>query len=309
MSLNFQKGIPLAKVIGGKYNNQILYVDDKSEDIPQDKQIDFDDEILNELLFSKMKGKNRANMARYRSVMDHLKKDVMPSDYESQELYRKSKQIKDDKKGKEFYLSDGVLQLIPNPNMERQTLYISGVSGSGKTTFIRKYIDMYRKLFPKRKIILFSQKNSDPALDGLKNVTRIVLNDELWKDPINCYDEFADSMVIFDDVDAVGDKKLKMAIDKLKEDCLQNGRDHNIETLITSHNVSNGISTRTILREAMWAILFKSGPQMQTSYYLNKYLGFSKEQLKRVMGLASRWIAIRQVAPMVLVYEKGAYLI
>jgi len=306
MSLNFSKGIPLAKVIGGRYDGEILYVDDKNE---VETTVDFDNEILNELLFSKMKGKNRVNVARIKSVMDHLDKNIIPSDIETQELYLNSKRIKDSKKGKEIYLSDGMLQMIPNPDMERQTLYISGVSGSGKSTFIKNYVGMYQKLYPKRKIILFSQKDSDPALDDIKNLIRIEINDELVRDPINCYETFKECMVIFDDVDAVGDKKIKMAIDKLKEDCLQNGRQHNIETLITSHNVSNGFSTRTILRESMWAVLFKSGPQMQTKYYLTKYLGMSKQETDRALTLSSRWFAIRQIAPMVLVYEKGAYII
>jgi hypothetical protein len=309
MSLNFYKGIPLAKVIGGKHNGEILYIDDTAEIIPDEKQVEFDDEILNELIFSKMKGKNRENIARYKSVMDHLKKDVLPSDYHTQELYKKSKQLKDDKKGKEVYFSDASLQMIPNPLLERQTLYISGVSGSGKSTFIKNYVAMYKKLYPKRQIILFSQKESDPALDDIKNLIRIKIDNELVEDPINCYETFKDAMVIFDDVDAVGDKKIKNAIDKLKEDCLQNGRDHNIETLITSHNVSNGLSTRTILRESMYAVLFKSGPQMQTKYYLMRYLGFSKQQSDRALSLPSRWFAIRQHAPMVVIYEKGAYII
>ena len=43
-------------------------------------------------------------------------------------------------------------QQIPNITTERQILYITGASGSGKSYFAKKFIDQYKQIYPKRVI-------------------------------------------------------------------------------------------------------------------------------------------------------------
>jgi len=49
-------------------------------------------------------------------------------------------------------ISDEILQLVPNPNVERQCLYVSGQSGSGKSHFTSEYVKNYKKTFSKNNI-------------------------------------------------------------------------------------------------------------------------------------------------------------
>jgi chromosomal replication initiation ATPase DnaA len=55
------------------------------------------------------------------------------------------------------------IQYIPNKKTERQILYITGASGSGKSYYTKQYCDQYRKLFPKNPIYLISSINEDSS--------------------------------------------------------------------------------------------------------------------------------------------------
>ena len=57
--------------------------------------------------------------------------------------------------------NDEVVKLIPNVSKERQVLYVSEQSGSGKSYFIMEYVKKYQKLFPKNDVILFSGLDED----------------------------------------------------------------------------------------------------------------------------------------------------
>ena len=46
--------------------------------------------------------------------------------------------------------NDAKFQQVPNPKTEREILYITGRSGSGKSTCTRKYLEEYKKKFRKR---------------------------------------------------------------------------------------------------------------------------------------------------------------
>ena len=46
-------------------------------------------------------------------------------------------------------------QIIPDTTHERDILYITGASGSGKSTFTRKYVEQYKKNIKTEKYIHF----------------------------------------------------------------------------------------------------------------------------------------------------------
>ena len=136
--LNLDKiGIPFAKIIGGKYNNEIVSV---SEDLTADKSF------------------------KYLGISN-----------------------------------DAKFQLIPNEKTEREILYITGPSGSGESTFVRKYLEQYKKVFKDREVYWFSSLPDDPSLDDIEP-KRIRLDSSIYEDPLSI-EEFANSVVIFDDVD------------------------------------------------------------------------------------------------------------
>ena len=54
---------------------------------------------------------------------------------------------------------NAMFQHIPNKNTERDIIYVAGMSGSGKSYYIKKYAEEYHAQFPKNEIYLFSFKN------------------------------------------------------------------------------------------------------------------------------------------------------
>ena len=90
---------------------------------------------------------------------------------------------------------------------EREISYITGPSGSGKSAYTRKYLEQWRKKNKDKEIYMFSSLPEDDSLDEIKP-KRIRLDASLHEDPIDI-DEFADSVMIFDDIAVISDKKIR----------------------------------------------------------------------------------------------------
>ena len=93
---------------------------------------------------------------------------------------------------------DGVFQQIPDSTKEREIIYITGCSGSGKSTYTRKFIEQHKKKKKDMQIYLFSALPDDESLDSVKP-QRILLDESLISDPIDVK-EFAESIVIFNEL-------------------------------------------------------------------------------------------------------------
>ena len=98
-----------------------------------------------------------------------------------------------------FAIQEGYLQLIPNPNTERQILYIAGASGSGKSYFTGQYLKEYKNTFPDNPIYMFSTiPKGDVSLKDVE-IDYIDLNTILEEELTS--KDFENSMVIFGDCD------------------------------------------------------------------------------------------------------------
>ena len=78
---------------------------------------------------------------------------------------------------------------------------------------------------------------------------RIILDDSLIDDPIDIK-EFADTVVIFDDIDVLTNKKIREKAYKIMNQGLESGRHYRINMVITNHLPSNGKDTRRFLNES-----------------------------------------------------------
>jgi hypothetical protein len=209
---------------------------------------------------------------------------------------------------REFKVVNGYIQLLPNTKT-RDTIYIAGKSGSGKSTWISKYLALYKEIYPENPIYLFSRLDEDDVLDQYKPI-RMTLNDELVNDPIDPDQELSNSLCIFDDTDTIKDKKIKGAVNELKNDILEIGRHENIFVCIVSHLINNYKETRTILNESMYITFFPSaGSPHGIKYMLKNNMGLDKKQIERIMSLPSRWVTIKNSCPLAVLYEKGIYLL
>jgi len=147
------------------------------------------------------------------SVSDHFASNA-DDDQDQNGLIKEFRQLK--------IANDSKFQHIPDTTKEREILYITGPSGSGKSTYTRKYLEQYVKKFKNRPIYLFSSLPSDESLDKIKP-KRIKLDDSLHTDPIKVH-EFKESVCIFDDIDAISDKKTREAVYNILIQILEIGR-------------------------------------------------------------------------------------
>lgn len=305
--LSFTEGKPIAIIKGGKYKNEILHIKDqifkndnenqtneyfkkgKREEIPYDEM-----EIIEEIISKKLKSK-KDTLNKKKLINKIMKNKTLKEKYTKNKI------------GKEIKLDNGYMQPIPNTKT-RDVIYVCAPSGSGKSTYISNYAKEYKKIFPNNKIYVFSRLTEDKPIDELKAI-RIEINNALVLNPI-LPEELENSLVIFDDIDTLRDKRQKDAIMALKDDLLQVGRHMTISLLITSHLMTNYKETRIVLNEAQQIVIFPhSGSDNSIKYVLKAYVGLDKDDINKILKLGSRWVTVYKTAPQAILYSYGAYII
>jgi len=201
------------------------------------------------------------------------------------------------------------IQHIPNKKTERQILYITGASGSGKSYYTKHYCDEYRKMFPKNAIYLISSISEDSSIDKVKGMKRIKLSNELLTTDLRA-DDFKDSLVIFDDTDCLTNKIMRAKVNGILNMLLETGRHTNTSVIYTSHLATAGLDTKRILNEAHSITIFPhSLGGRSLKYLLENYFGLDKHQIKKIKTLPSRWVTLIKSFPMVVLSEKEAYVL
>jgi hypothetical protein len=206
-------------------------------------------------------------------------------------------------------LKSGKLQQVPSNN-ERDVLYISAMSGSGKSYYTAEYVKQYHKKYPKNAVYLFSSIDNDKCLDSLKYLQRFNIKDEMFfKTPITAKD-FEKSCVIFDDCDVISDKNTKKKIFQILDEILQTGRHFNTTCIFTSHNATAGNNTKIILNEATSITIFpQTAGNKSLNYLCDQYLGLDKNQIKTLKKGNSRWATFIRSYPRCIITETTAFLI
>jgi hypothetical protein len=204
---------------------------------------------------------------------------------------------------------DGKFQQVPDPEKEREILYITGPSGSGKSTYSCNYINNWKKLKKNKEgeVYLFSALNEDTSLEPVSPL-RINIGENLLSNPLTCED-FQDSLVIFDDIDVISDKKLREEVYKILNQILETGRHFNVSCVITNHLPTAGKDTRRVLNECHTITYFPhSGAGRGLKYLLNEYLGLDKRTQSKIKKSKSRWATIFKNYPNVAMTEKNVFL-
>jgi len=199
-------------------------------------------------------------------------------------------------------------QIIPDSNKERDILYITGASGSGKTTFTAGYIKEYKKTYKKNEIYVFSALKEDETLDKL-GIQRVKVGNNLIEDPLTI-DDFKNSLVIFDDIDVISDKKVREAVYKILNSILETGRHTKTSCINTNHLPTAKNETRRILNEAHAIVYFPhSGSVRGINYLLTDYVGLTKEDIQVIKGMKSRWCCIFKNYPQIAMTERQLWLV
>lgn len=316
----------LALIKGGKYNNKILKLSDGKENKnteysdsdSSDEEYDYDypTDYIDETFYQKeLKGrltreKKQSMIEPLRHAITQKSKKGLPK--ELYKVYQKALQGVKDSMKKDVKINDGVLFPLPQKfESGSEHGYVAGPSGSGKSHYVGNYIEMFKKQHKNAQVWLFSRVDDDKALDK-HNIKRIALDDGLLEDPINPAElsEGKPTLVIFDDVDTIRDKDIRAEVLRLRDDILETGRHENITSISTNHLIMDYKKTRTLLNEVKFVTIF---PQSGTSYHikrlLKEYVGLDKNIIQRIMALPSRWVTVYKVAPMLVMYERGCFLI
>jgi hypothetical protein len=201
---------------------------------------------------------------------------------------------------------DTYFQLIPNPKIERQILYIAGCIGSGKSYFTKLYLKEYEKLFPKNTIYMFSPIGEDESLEGVK-INYIKIEPELLDDKLTAED-FKDSMVIWDDCEAIENKALRNECTRILNSILTTGRHYNVSCILTYPEICAGIATKKILNESHSITWFpKTLGTRSMKYLCDQYLGMSKDEIARLKKLKTRAVTVIKSYPKIVLSEKQIY--
>lgn len=215
-------------------------------------------------------------------------------------------QIVPDAKTKAYYFP-----YIHDSKLDGQTerIYITAKSGAGKTfKFIRPYCIQYHKQFPSNKIFLFSSKLKDRALDDLKFVKRIVVDEDILTNPFEI-DLFENSLCVFDDIedfplDPKGKPLIGKAVLKLLEELLRNSRSYNTYLLYTHHTPTNYKETKLMLHEATAVVIFprsKYSGKADYDYLMKQYVPINKDLQTIIKNTNSEYVYITKTNPLIII--------
>jgi len=190
-------------------------------------------------------------------------------------------------------------------NSERDILYITGASGSGKSYYASSYIKNYIKKNPRHEVFLFSSIDEDKALDDIKQIKRFDINHPEFLEEEFHITDFRNSLVIFDDTDCMTNKKILKQVNLILDIVLQTGRKYACSCIYTSHSACNGSATKLILNESHSITFFINGMGGKAIHYLlDNYLGLSKQQIIKVKDIPSRSTTIIKTFPQLIMTQK-----
>lgn len=302
------KAIAIIKKEG--VDNKILYVKDDDND---DKKIEVDYENMDDNFYKSSTNRKTKNKMMSAIDIDKLKyyltNGVPPFEEDFKKIYDEKRNIVLNKYKYEIDLGfDEHFELMPPVN-ETIRFVISGMTGSGKSTQASKFIQKYKLLNPTNKVFMFSTHKQDDVYDNLDYIIRIDISPENIVDKTLDINILRNSLIVFDDVDKIQNKKVSKAIFSLMADIYSNGRHYNISTMTLLHKICDGQKTKDILSDIGGCMLFLNGTKYGLNYFLKKYGGLDSVQIKKVTSLKSRWFYISLEHPQYILSDNKAFIL
>jgi hypothetical protein len=207
---------------------------------------------------------------------------------------------------KDLHIKTGRFQIICDKTRDRDTIFVAGCAGSGKSYWIGQYIKEYIRIFPENPIYLFSEGDEDPALDMIHEIKRVpMLN--LIDDPIDYKTELGESLCVFDDVDSIVGPLAKIIYD-LRDKVLKCGRKLKISVISSNHNATEK-QLKTVINESDTIVFFLSNYNRSLKYLLNEYLGLTKEGIKVIRKNKTRATVFIKSHPNCLIQDHNISLL
>jgi hypothetical protein len=290
----------------GKYGDKKVYMNEEEPKIEQIKSLARPIDISYDLIEEVCKNhKIKYDFEDIKNLKDVL---LIDADYplKFENVIKDCKKIIIDMFYKDLNLDN--LFPVPTENLGRDCYLIFGPSGSGKSHFSSLYIKEYRKKYPKNDVILISRVEKDDVLDRL-GIKRLKIDSSLIDDPISM-DEISNTLVLFDDVCTIPDKKIKNYILHLRDSILTIGRHYKTSCIVTCHQIMKGHESKLLLLESTKVVLFpKCGTNYSNTNFLRLYCGLSNKQIKKILEVDSRWVMISRAYPYFVMYDKGVFIL
>lgn len=278
---------PIAKIVeDGKDKN--VYIDEGEPNVNPMNQV-FDEENV-QLISQLLREGNTLN------DVVNLLKSVNTTD--------------DENEGKSISLH-GDSKIFVYPSSKSERILIGGASGLGKSTLVANYIKLWQELNPDQEVYIFVRTTDDPAFEDIE-YTEVLADDSIFDskaDGLLDLERFNDSLVIFDDMDNLQDKKISDIIIKFMGDLMSNGRKKNIWTIYVTHKFLDGPKTKVALNEAQKIIFFNGCGSKNNENMLKNYMNMNKQQISELTNLPSRWVCVSNTYPRSVIYEKGIFLL
>jgi hypothetical protein len=201
-------------------------------------------------------------------------------------------------------------ELPTNDPTQTNIVMVSAKAGAGKSYYLKQYIQNYKKIYKDNKVYLLSESNTDKLLDDL--VKRIPL-DKFVESELEWNDIPDNSLLAFDDIDCLENTRengfLKKKLYHLMNSSIQNARKKHISIVQTVHCATDGQTTKVMLLSCSSFVFFLNSVSVQHKNALNKYLGISKENIKKILNMKGRWVCIFNMTPMVVMGEREIYIL
>lgn len=320
---------PIAIVKGGKYDNEIIYVnsDMTSNDTLLDDYEDFAAEYEGEykrLPRNVKQLKIMKEISKYegkRLTKDVFNKIVDKTDEEMDHIIGN---------GKMFVLNplaNSKLELLPN--IKRNDIIVAfGDSGAGKSYFANQFAEKFRSVYPDSPIYIISRIEKDDSIKEEKvGIDRILLNIEFLSFPFEL-SMIKGSLVIIDDIEGIEDMFMEYGkqgeklgqlmlkkIKKIQNDIIHMGRSHDrsveengVSIFNIKHEMNDRSKTKILLNGSQSFILF---PQFLNADhvldFMKKQMGVDKELREKLMK--ERWFLFNRNSPKYVMGEKFIYLL
>ena len=308
---SFKKGLAIARVEGGELDGKVLKITEDAEQPDRERPPARSDgmamlDLLDESDLAQP-GSRKHLKARDRLALAlALSRGDLPQDPALLAVYENGRRKIGDRLKYEITLSSGCFQMLP-PADTTERMFIAGKSGSGKSWLACFYMLEYLRIHPNNKIVLFSRHEEEGTYRHIPHVA-VKLDEDFTKEPIDVK-VLENCLVVFDDCDNIQDKKILLAVKRLNDDLISNGRKYGISVLTLAHQLMNFSATRNILNEANRVVFFNSGSSYHIKRYLKVYAGLDEPQIKKVVAIKSRWTCISHGIPGYILYETGAFVI
>jgi hypothetical protein len=183
-------------------------------------------------------------------------------------------------------------------------VFVSGLTGCGKSTWASNFMRNMMMLDTTLQPVVFSKLSHDDVVDEL-NPLRI----DIMNEPLPEVEELANSVVLYDDIDSIRDKRKLKEVRDLMKDTSQVGRHDNIHTIYCNHILNDYQNTKPILNESNIIVVFPQGGNFkQLEYLLKTYLGFDKSTIEHIINSESRWVLIHKEVPLYILTEYELFM-